>query len=67
MVRDKTGPGIIAQWSHVNQAWVIRPHNPEWQEEVFLRAPVLGIVSETEIGQFMDDWENDRASAFSRL
>ncbi len=38
------GKGAIAQWSRVNQAWIVRPYNPSWPKEVVDAAPVLAIV-----------------------
>jgi len=45
MAKHIIAGGAIAEWSDVNQAWVIRPHNPSWPKEVCDNAPILGVLT----------------------
>ena len=42
--RDIVGPGSIARWSSVAQAYAITPFNLSWSEEILRAAPVLRVM-----------------------
>ena len=45
---------VRADWSQVNQTWIVRPHNPNWSDEVRDRAPVLCVLnSESEVIDYL--------------
>ena len=49
MIQPMLGKGMRADYSPINQAWIIRPYSPDWTPEVQLMAPVLRVTySETE-------------------
>ena len=39
------GKSFRADYSSVNQAWLIRPYNRSWSKEVQLAAPVTRVVN----------------------
>jgi hypothetical protein len=40
------GKGLRADWSRVNQAWIVRAYNVDWSDEVQRGAPVISICLE---------------------
>ncbi len=54
MAKHIIAGGAIAEWSDVNQAWIIKPHNPSWSKEVYDKAPILRVLtSEHEVINFL--------------
>ena len=49
------GSGLRADWSDINQAWLVRPYHPAWSGEVQLAAPVAHI------------WHGTRRDIIARL
>ena len=46
--------GAYAERSRVNQAWIVRPHNPNWSKEVRDSAPILCVLnSESEVIDYL--------------
>ena len=48
---------VRADWSQVNQTWIVRPHNPNWSEEVRDRAPILRVLnSDNEVMDYLFEY-----------